>query len=112
MRRIRINEIGRIKMHNLIKTAFLAICLLTTSMFATPSIAHDYSLDTVETAGAIGGWTLAGISSTQTGALAGLATAAGAVAGGFLVVALNANGVPFPLCGVNGWKCYAEYPQE
>jgi opacity protein-like surface antigen len=43
-------------------------------------------------------------------AVAPIWTALGFVTFGEFVIYANANGIPFPLCGVNGWKCYDEYP--
>lgn len=33
-----------------------------------------------------------------------------AVAFAVFVIYANANGIPFPLCGVSGLNCYAQYP--
>lgn len=33
-----------------------------------------------------------------------------AVSFGAFVVYADATGIPFPLCGVNHWSCYQEYP--
>jgi len=35
-----------------------------------------------------------------------------ATTGGLAVVILNAEGVPFPLCGVSGLQCFYEFPQD
>jgi hypothetical protein len=38
--------------------------------------------------------------------------ALGAVAFGEFVIYADANGIPFPLCGMNGWQCFYEYPSD
>lgn len=40
----------------------------------------------------------------------GMVAAGAAVAFGTFVIYADATGIPFPLCGVNNWKCYQEYP--
>lgn len=35
---------------------------------------------------------------------------AGALDLAMFVIYANANGIPFPLCGVSGLNCYAQYP--
>lgn len=39
-----------------------------------------------------------------------LALGLGSVAFAAWVIYANANGIAFPLCGLNDWKCYEQYP--